>query len=192
MTAPWWYLRRAVPWAALLGCCAAAGVIAASIARWPSSTAGLLPAVLACCAAGGAFVFDEDAAPVTAVTPRARWRLGVRCGAALVPLAVWSAIVLLRPGDVPQQRGGWWLVGTSVVVAAVGAAGIASRRDLVAPGSVVAALVALAVFAPMVVGSVLGWPSPYPAEGLTAGVRAFWLCVAGAGLAACVATVRPA
>lgn len=192
MTAPWWYLRRAVPWPVLLGCCAAAVVLAGAIARWPSTTAGLLPAVLGCCAAGGAFVFDEDAGTVTAVTPRARWRLALRCGAALVPLAVWSAVLLLRPGDVPPQRDGWWLVGTALVVAAVGAAGLASRRDLPAPGSVVAALVVVAVFAPMVAAPVLGWPSPYPAEALTTAARAFWLCLAGAGLAGCVATLRPA
>jgi hypothetical protein len=192
VSAPWWYLRRAVPWAALLGCCAAAVVVAAAIARWPSTVAGLLPAVLGCCAAGGAFVFDEDAAPVTTVTPRARWRLAVRCGAALVPLTVWSAIVLLRPGDVPVQRGGWWLMGAALVLAAVGTAGVASRLERSAPGSLVAALVVLAVFAPLVVGSLLGWSSPYPVDGLTAGVRTFWLCVAGGGLVACVATLRPA
>lgn len=192
MTSPWWYLRRAVPWAALLGCCAVALLLAAAIARWPSSAAALLPAALGCCAAGGGFVFDEDAARVTAVTPRSRWRLLLRCAAALVPLMVWAAIVWLRPGDLPLQRSGWWLVGAAVVVAAVGAAGVAARLDQAAPGSLVAATVGLVVFAPVVVGPLLGWPSPYPAEALTSGARTFWLCLAGTGLTGCVVALRRA
>jgi hypothetical protein len=192
VASPWWYLRRAVPWAALLGCCAVAVALTAAIERWPSSAAALLPAVLGFCAAAGGFVFDEDAAAVTTVTPRARWRLGLRCAAALLPLGVWAAVVLVRPGDLPLPRSAWWLVGAAVVLVAVGAAAVASRLGQPAPGSLVAALVGLSVFAPVVVGPLVGWPSPYPAEALTAGVRTFWLCVAGAGLVGCLVALRRA
>jgi hypothetical protein len=105
---------------------------------------------------------------------------------------VWGAVVLLQPGDQALPRGPWWLIGAALVVAAVGCAAVAAQLGQPAPGSLVAAVVGMAVFAPFVVGPLLAWPSPYPVDALTTGVRTFWLCVAGAGLAGCVVALRRA
>ena len=62
-----------------------------------------------------------------------------------------------------RRRGGW--SAPPCVLAAVGTAGVASRLDQPAPGSVVAALVALAVFAPWSVGALLGLVVALPGRG---------------------------
>ncbi len=192
MTLPWWYLRRGIPWLALLGCCAAAVALAGVLARWPSTALLMLPVLLACCAAGAAFVFDERATAVVAVTPRgATWRRTARLAVAGVPLAVWSSVVLLRPGDLALQRSGWWLVGAATIALVAGTAALASRRQVAAPGSLLAAVVALAVIGPVIVTSFLGWESIYPVEGFPAAVRTFWWVVAAAGAIACLAALRP-
>ena len=65
-----WYLRRGVAWQPVLGCCAAAAVAAALLARWPSTAVLLLPLALAALAAGAAFLFDE-ASTRSSRSPRA-------------------------------------------------------------------------------------------------------------------------
>lgn len=115
----------------------------------PSSAVVLLPSVLARCAAASAFVFDERATAVVAVTPRgAGWRRTARLAVAVMPLAGWSAIVLVRPGDLPLERPGWWLLGGATIAMTAGLAAWASRREVAAPSSALAAVVALAVISP--------------------------------------------
>ena len=192
MEGRWWYLRRAIPWGALLGCCATALVVAGLLALWPSSAIVTLPAMLACCAAAAGFVFDEVAAAVVAVTPRgAGWRRTARLGVVLLPLAVWTGLVLARPGDLPLARAAWWLAGAAAMLLAAGLAALASRREVAAPGSQLAALVALAAISPVVVTSFLGWSTVYPVGDFGDGARGFWLVVAGCGGVLCVAALRP-
>lgn len=191
MTQLGWYLRRAIPWVALLGCCAGALVVAGLLARWPSSALVLLPVLVACCAAASAFVFDEATLPVVEVTPRGgTWRRTARLAVAAVPLAVWTLVVVLRPGDLPLARPSWLLVGLSAVALAAGGAGIASRRSVASPGGSLAAVVVLAAIAPVVIGSFLGLDTIYPVGHFPAGVRTFWLLLAAAALLTCVGALR--
>lgn len=182
MTLRWWYLRRGVPWPAVLGCCAAAGLLAGFLAQWPTAALVLLPGILACCAAAASFVFDERPVLLVAVTPRgAAWRRTARLAVALVPLGVWAVVVLARPGDIPLDRGGWLLIGFAAVSLSVGATALASRLEVPSPGAMIAPVVALAAIAPVVVTAFLGWESVYPIGDLPRGVWALWLVVAGLG-----------
>lgn len=191
MTRAAWYLRRAIPWVALLGCCAAAVVAAGALHRWPSSAAVLVPAILGCCAAASAFVFDEREVAVTAVTPRAGWRRAARLAVAVIPLGLWCAIVLFRPDTVPLERPGWWLIGAALTLVTVGVAALAARHEQAAPGSGIASVIAIAVFGPVLLGMLLGWGSVYPFGDFSTAVTTFWLVVGGAGGAACLVALRP-
>ncbi|GAB3771896.1 hypothetical protein FB382_003053 [Nocardioides ginsengisegetis] len=192
MTLRWWYLRRGVAWHPLLGCCAAAALVTGLLARWPSNAPAFLPALLALCAAGSAFVYDEAALPVVAVTPRgAAWRRTTRLGPAAAPLGLWTLVVLARPGDLPLQRSGWWLAGAATITLAAGLAALASRREVGAPGSMLAAVLALALVGALVVTSFLGWDSVYPIAGFSGGVWTFWLTLAAGGALALLAALRP-
>ena len=59
-----WYLRRAVPWTALLGCLALAVGLTALVHRWEVLAGLALPLVCLLAVSGAAFAFDE---PCTAV-----------------------------------------------------------------------------------------------------------------------------
>lgn len=182
MTLRWWYLRRGVPWPAVLGCCAAAGLLAGFLARWPTAALVLLPGILACCAAAATFVFDERPVLLVAVTPRGdTWRRTARLAVAAVPLGVWAAVVLARPGDVPLHRGGWLLIGFAAIALSVGSAALASRLEVPSPGAMIAPVVALAAIAPLVVTAFLGWESVYPIGDFPTGAWASWLVVASCG-----------
>jgi hypothetical protein len=187
-----WYLRRGVAWLPLLGACVAAAVTAVLLARWPDDAFLLAPALLACCAAAAAFVYDEDALPVVAVTPRgAGWRRATRLGVTLVPLSVWAVVVTLRPGDVPLARPGWCLVGGAAVLLVAGSAALASRRLVPAPGSVLAPVVAVAVVAPVTFAGLFSWGTLYPIGDFPDPVRTVWLGVALSGAAVCAVALRP-
>jgi hypothetical protein len=191
MTQRGWYLRRAVPWTALLGCCAAAVATALLLERWPSTSLILLPALLACCAAAAGFVFDEVALAVVEVTPRgSAWRRTARLAVAVVPLGLCSAVVWVRPGDLMLGRAEWLLVGAAVVAASAGAAGMASRA-VATPGGLLASAAAIILVAPVVVTGFLGWESLYPGEDFAEGAGVVWLTVAGLGLLACAVALRP-
>lgn len=183
-----WYLRRSVAWQPVLGCCAVAAVAALLLARWPSTAMLLLPTMLAALAAGSAFLFDETSTAVVAVTPRGTtWSGTTRLLAALVPLSVWMAVIALRPGDLPLSRPGWWLLGTATILLATGLGAVSARPDNPAPGPVLAGLLALAVLAPVVLSSFLGFPIPFPLEGFGSGVRTFWVVVGGVAVLTCAA-----
>ena len=192
MTLRWWYLRRGVAWSPVLACCVAAVAAAGVLARWPSAAIGLLPVLLACCAGAAAFVFDEAATEVVSVTPRGgSWRRAARVTVAGVPLALWALVVLVRPGDLPLERPGWWLVGAATIVTVAGAAALASRRDVSAPGSFLAAVVVLAVLAPVVVTAFLGWQSVYPIDGFADAAWLFWLAVTVTGAVVWLLALSP-
>jgi hypothetical protein len=187
-----WYLRRAIPWMALLGCCAAALLLTAAMDRWPSTALVLLPALVAACAAAAAFCFDEPPLEVVAVTPRgATWRRTARIAVALVPLLVWTVAVWARPADLPLAQGSWWLVGLAAIGLTVGLAAVASRREMAAPGGSLAAAVVIVVIGPVVLAAFLGWDTLYPFGDFPSGVLTFWLAVAGTGALACAAALRP-
>jgi len=186
-----WYLRRAIPWMALLGCCAGALLLVAALDQWPGTAMTLLPGLIAACAAAAAFCFDEVSLPVVEVTPRGGgWARSARIAAASVPLLVWTIAVIVRPGDLPLSRGSWWLVGFAAISLTVGLAGLASRRAIPSPGGSLASAVVLVVISPVVISTFLGWDTLYPFGDFPSGVLTFWLAVAGAGALACVAAVR--
>jgi hypothetical protein len=187
-----WYLRRAIPWMALLGCCAGALLLAAAVDRWPSTALVLLPALVAACAAAAAFCFDEAALEVVAVTPRgATWRRASRIGVALVPLSVWTVAVLLGLRNLPLSRGSWWLIGFAATGLTVGLAALASRRAVSTPGGSLAAAVVMAAISPVVVTAFLGWESPYPLGSFPSSALTLWLALAVAGVLACAVALRP-
>ena len=187
-----WYLRRAIPWMALLGCCAGALLLAVALDRWPTTALVLLPGLVAACAAAAAFCFDEPPLEVVAVTPRgSTWRRTARIAVAGVPLVVWTLAVIVRPGDLPLDRPAWWLVGFAAIGLTAGLAALASRRAVASPGGSLAAGVVMVVISPVVVAAFLGWDSLYPIGDFASGVLTFWLAVAGAGALACAAALRP-
>ncbi len=192
MSARLWYLRRGVAWLPVLGACAAAGVVALLLERWPGTAVVLGPALLACCAGAASFVFDEDAVQVVAVTPRgAGWRRGARLSMVVLPLVVWVTLVALRPGDLPLARSGWWLLGTAAIALVAAVAALASRRLVPGPGTVLAPAVAVVALGPVVLAGVLGWDTLYPIGPFPDAVRAVWLGVLGLGLAAAGVATRP-
>jgi hypothetical protein len=187
-----WYLRRGVAWLPLLGGCGAAALITGLLALWPDDAFLLAPALLACIAAAAAFVYDEDALPVVAVTPRgAGWRRGNRLGVTLVPLSAWALVVALRPGDVPFWRPGWWLLGGATVLLVAGSAALASRRLVPTPGALLAPVVALAAVAPVTLAGMFSWGTLYPIGDFPDTVHAVWLGVALSGAAVCAVALRP-
>ena len=192
MSARFWYLRRGVAWLPLLGACGAATIAAALLARWPEDAFLLAPALLACCAAAAAFVYDEEALAVVAVTPRgAGWRRVNRLGVMLVPLSLWALVVSVRPGHVSLARSGWWLLGGATVLLVVGAAAIASRRLVPTPGAVLAPVVALAAVTPVPLAGMLSWGSLYPIGEFSDTVRAVWLGAGLCGALMCAVALRP-
>ena len=187
-----WYLRRAIPWMALLGCCAGAVFMAVTIDRWPSTASVLLPLLVAACAAAAAFTFDEASLPVVEVTPRGGvWRRTARLAVSGVPLLVWTLFVAVSPGDLPLSRGSWLLIGLAAITLTAGIAALASRRSIPTPGSSLAAVVVLALLTPVVVGTFLDWESLYPIDDFSAAVLTVWFGVATAGVLACAAALRP-
>ena len=187
-----WYLRRAIPWMALLGCLAGAIVLAVTLDHWPSTAIVLLPGLLAACAAAAAFTFDETSLAVVEVTPRgATWRRATRLATALVPLSLWALVVAVRPGDLPLSRASWFLVGLATIALTAGLAALASRHAIATPGSSLASIVVLGAISPVVICAFLGWDSIYPIDDFSAAVLTVWLAVAGAGVLACAAALRP-
>lgn len=187
-----WYLRRAIPWMALLGCLAGAIVLAVALDHWPGTAFVLLPGLLAACAAAAAFTFDETSLAVVEVTPRgATWRRTTRLATALLPLAVWALVVTVRPGNLPLSRASWLVVGLATIALTAGVAALASRHAVATPGSSLASVVVLGAISPVVICAFLGWGSIYPVDDFSASVLAIWLGLAGAGALACAAALRP-
>jgi hypothetical protein len=185
-----WYLRRAIPWMALLGCCAGAVLLAVALDRWPSTALLVLPALLASCAAAAAFAFDEPSLEVVAVTPRgATWRRTARLAVAAVPFLVWSVLVLVQPGGLPLSRGSWLVVGLAMISASAGLAALASRHAVPSPGGALAGGVVLTAISPVIVCGFLDWEPLYPLGDFPTGVLTVWLALAGAGLLACAVAV---
>jgi len=187
-----WYVRRGAPWAPLLTCCTL-GAIAALLGRqWPESLTLVRPAALACCAAGAAFVFDEGAVPVVAVTPRgAWWRRSARLALVALPFLAWSGVLALEPAAAPTHRPSWALAGTACIVASVGVAALLARREVAAPGTGVAAAATFLVLAPAVVGPVAGWDPVLPLGAFPDWAVALWCAVAVCGAASTAWAVRP-
>lgn len=181
MTRQVWYLRRGVAWHPVLGCCATAVALAALTARWPASAVMLLPTLVACCAGAAAFAFDEPATAVVRVTPRGgSWRRTARAAVVLLPLALWSVVVWVRPGDLPLSRPGWLLIGVAAIALGLGLAGVASRRGVDRPGSGLSALIAVATLGPVVSFGFLGIDTPYPIGPFDDATRTFWVVVGAA------------
>ncbi len=184
-----WYLRRAVPWPALLGCALLALGVALLIERWPSSSLLMLPVLLACCVTASTFAFDETALSVIEVTPRGGpWRRSARLAVGVVPAALWLTAVLARPGDLPLDRGEWGLVGAAAIAAGLATAGLLSdRRSVASPGALLAPWAVLALCGPVVASTFLGVEQIYPYDEMGAALTAFWVSTAAAG--ALVATL---
>lgn len=185
-----WYLRRAVPWAAQLGCLAVAVGVTGLVNGWPEVAVVALPLLVAGCGAAAAFGFDEPAVAIAAVTPRTGWWRGsARLLAALPPLACVVVLLSTVPDEVRLDRGGWWLIGIALVLLAVAPAAWAARRQVARPGGGVASAVVVVAIAPVVVTMMLGWDPIYPFGEFPARVAAFWACAALAGAVGCMVAV---
>ncbi len=187
-----WYVRRGVPWAPLLACCALALAAAAVGHHWPAALWVLQPAALACCAAAAGFVFDEAATPVVSVTPRGSgWRRTARLGVVVVPLAIWLSIVVTVPAEAGPDRPGWATAGSACLLLAASGAGLGARREVPAPGGMVAAVVAGLVLMPLVAGPVAGWDPVLPQGPFPDWLVVFWSVGAGLGALLAAWTLRP-
>ena len=187
-----WYLRRAVPWAALLGCCLTTVMASVLLSRWPAAEEALLPVLLGTCATAAGFAFDEPLPSLAEVTPRgATWRRTTRLMVTALPLLLWLAVLEWRPGHVPEDRPGWLLAGTASIALLTGAAALAARRGVRAPGPALAAWVALTLYLPLVLAVMLGWVLVYPFGHLTRPIVAFWSTLGVLGALALALALRP-
>ena len=182
-----WYLRRGVPWAAVIGCLAVAAVLAAAAHRWPSAATVLLPFVVAGGAAAAGFLLDEASAVLVGSTPRGgRWADASRL-AVLPPIGLLLLVLVLPAAGAAGLTGRGWAVVCLAAVALGTAVARALRTRWPSPGSQVAALLVLVTALPFTVGALLGWASPWPGEELTGTLAALWVGV-GAVAAVVVAT----
>lgn len=178
-----WYLQRAVPWAALLGCLLGAAVMSALTHRWPSMGWLAMPAIALLCAASAAFLRDEPAVAVVSVTPRGgAWATGVRTACALVPLGMSLVLLATLPSELDLDPAGSSLVAAATVLVALGSASWAARRQLPRPGGAIASAIVLVGLAPLPVSALLGWASVFPFGPFPDGVRGLWIAVAAAGV----------
>lgn len=169
-----WYLRRAVPWAALLGCLLAGAVLVGLARRWDSVIGLALPLAALLAVSATAFVYDEPAVAVTTVTPRGRrWAVLARLGAGGAVLALGLGLLLAVPGPVDGPGWGLLLAGAGGTVLLIALAG--SRRQLPRPGATIASVVVLLGMAPLVLGTFLDLGSPYPMPELTDRLTALWV-----------------
>lgn len=187
-----WYLRRAVPWIALLGCATAAVTVGLVVERWPASALMLLPILLACFVVAATFSFDERALAVVEVTPRGgSWRRSLRLGVGLVPVAAWLLALAVDPGDLPLGLGDWGLVGMAAVVVGVAAASLLSGREVASPGGVLAPWVVLVLCAPVVISLFLGVGQIYPYGDMGETRAAWWGAAAIGGALVAAVSLRP-
>lgn len=186
-----WYLRRAVPWAALLGCLAVAVAMVLPAREWEFSRGlAVVFAVVVPCAAAG-LCFDEPAREVASVTPRAaRWAMIARVMAAAVPFAIAVGAVVVI-GD-PTPVADWTLVAASVTgvvsFVALVAAGAGSAR----PGAQIASVVVLLAVVPQFLEQFLSTGVPYPEPTLSDFQTGAWTLVLGLSLSGVAAVIlRP-
>lgn len=175
-----WTLRHAVPWPSLGVGLGMGAVLVAAGHRWDSVTGLALPLVVLLAAAGSAFVHDDPARTVTAVTPRGgRWAPGLRLLAGWVPACAAALLVALAPGEASR---GWWLVVGACTSLALVLATAASRRQVTRPGSAVAGAVVLLGLTPLTVGPMLDLPDVYPGPALTHTATWTWTLVLSVSL----------
>ncbi|HYG94385.1 MAG TPA: hypothetical protein VD859_12425 [Nocardioides sp.] len=175
MAEAFWYLRRAVPWTALLGGPALGSALVLLVHRWESLAGLVLPLVAVVAAAAAAFALDEPSAAVTTVTPRGRrWAHTARAVAALVPLGAGAALLLAAPATLRGDLSDWLLTlaGLGALVLCLGLS--AAVRQHPGAGGAIAAAVVLAGLTPLVLGVLLDLDPPYPLPQLSDGLRAMW------------------
>ena len=186
-----WYLRRAVPWAVLLGCAVTALLVGLALARWPEAALLLLPILVACFATAATFSFDERALSVVEVTPRGGpWRRSLRLGVGVSPVAAWLLALTVDVGGLPMRLGDWGLVGITAVVVAAGAASVLSAREVASPGGLLAPWVVLVLCAPVVVSLFLGVDQVYPYDAMGSTRTIGWVGAGIAGLLAAGVSLR--
>lgn len=188
-----WYARRGISWVPLLACLALTLLVPLVLRQWPSTGLGMLTAALAFTAAAAGFAFDEPATAVVSVTPRgAGWRRTVRCAAVLLPVAVWLVVVgTLNTREIPSDKSGLVLAGVGCQLLALGVAALASRHEVAAPGSGVAAGVAVLLLAPLVAAPMLEWDPLLPVAPVGSWVTEFWVGAVALGAALIVRALRP-
>lgn len=175
MRAAAWYLRRAVPWTAVLGAIAVVGALLGATHRSESLSGLALPLAALLTAAAAGLVYDDAAIAVTAVTPRAGWARRSRLVAGLSVLGVGGALLLLRAGG--TDRSDWILAlaglgGATLLLVLAG-----HRRHVARPGTPVASGVVLLGLAPLVLGLFVDLGSLYPAPGLSDAATTTWRTV---------------
>lgn len=178
----WWFVRRAVPWTSVVPGLAAGAVLVAAGHRWDSLSAPALPLVVLLAAAGSAFVQDDQARSVVAVTPRgARWAPARRLAVGWAPGLVAAALVALAPGAFGR---GWSLVVAATIALTLALALVGAAQQVARPGAAVAGAVVLLGLVPVTVGPFLQLPDLYPHPDLTAAATRTWLALLLASSAA--------
>ena len=182
---------RAVSWRPVLGAAAAAVLLLVLDATlWPRGpgavTAWLGAALLA---AAAAFTIDQPAEDVVRSAPTSRsWRTAVRSAAGLASLALWCAYAVLWRSQASQASPAqdaprWWaqaLVGTALVVLALGLCAGLVRRGQVEPAAAVAGGLVIAVLALGLV-PIPGDVAALDLSGTRGSTTAFWLAVTAVG-----------
>jgi hypothetical protein len=159
--------------------------------RWPDTGGVLLPYALAACAAGAGFLMDECAAAVVRVTARGgAWRVLARSSALLLPVALWTVLVIGLPAAATTQRGTLLLAGAAGCLLAAGAAAAAARAGATAPGTHLAAAAVGLTTVPFVLGGFLGWDPVVPVHDAAVWVGPFWVVVGVLALACSAVGLR--
>ena len=186
-----WYLRRAVPWAALSGCGVVAVALVATARRWPETAGLVLPYALVACAAAAGFLMDESSEAVVGVTARGgSWRLLARLTGVALPASLWVALVAVVGDEAASDTSSLLLAGTAACLLGAGSATLLHRAGVGRPGGLVAGTLVGVVTAWSVLGGLFGWEPLLPVHGTPPWVPVFWAGVAGVAVLAAAAGLR--
>ena len=186
-----WYLRRAVPWAALSGCAAVAVALVATARRWPDTSGLVLPYALVACAAAAGFLMDESSTPIVGVTARGgAWRLLSRLSGVVLPATLWMALVVAVGDEAASDRGSLVVAGVAACLLGAGVAALLHRAGIGRPGGLVAGALVGVVTGWTVLGGFFGWQPLLPVHDAPSWVPVFWAGVGGVALLAAAAGLR--
>lgn len=182
---------RAVAWVPVTTATAAAGLVLVLDATvWPDGPGAVTAWLGVALLAGAAcFALDQPAEDVVRPVPTSRtWRTVVRSAAGLAAVALWCAYAVLWRSQTPVAPARWWaqgLVGVALVVLGLGLCAVLVRRGQAEPAAAVGAGLVLTVLALGVV-PIPGDVVALDLSGTRGSTTAFWLAVAGLGVAGLV------
>jgi hypothetical protein len=186
-----WYLRRAVPWAALSGCGVVAVALVATARRWPETSGLVLPYALVACAAAAGFLMDESSASIVGVTARGgAWRLLARLSGVVLPAILWVALVVAVGDEAASDTRSLVVAGLAACLLGAGTAALLHRTGIGQPGGLVAGALVGVATGWTVLGGLFGWQPLLPVHDAPSWVPVFWAGVGGVAVLAAVAGLR--